>query len=260
MGSEVLKRVGLNKYQSEVLYNLIRLKEAKASEIAKVTDISRVRVYDIFKELYSMGIIKKIEGRPTRYVALSPEKTFEKILLWKKQNFDEEKNRILESKKIITKELEDIFKRKDKEKPKNILELISLGKVSEIETKKIIQESKKNVKIMSEALEYIDSIEGALNKTNSKIQVILQTEDNIDISARKSQKKAVKKLKQIGAEIRYFERMPLRGCIVDNEKAILNIKDKKATNLLRDCILTNHSSFVEAMNLYFDNIWEKSHR
>ncbi len=57
-------------------------------------------------------------------------------------------------------------------------------------------------------------------------------------------------------EISYTDKMPLRGTITDKE-AVLNVREKETSNLLRDCIYTNHESFIEAMNIYFNNLWRK---
>ena len=247
-------KMGLNKFQAKILYNLIKLKEAKASDLTKITDISRVRVYDILKELYSMGIIKKIEGRPSKYIAYSPKDTLEKIIEYKKQSFEKQKENILKNKKKITKELEKIYNKKQKESPQNILELISLGEISEKETKNILKKAKKEIKIMSESLEYIDSIYKVLKKSKAKVKVLLKK----DPKSKKTQAESIEKLNKINAKIKFFETMPLRGTIIDKRQAIINIRDEKSSNLLRDCIHTNHNSFLEALNLYFNNIWDKS--
>ncbi len=259
MGYEDLKILGLNRQQSQVLYQLIRLGEAKASSLAKSCEIDRVRVYDILEELYSMGFIRKIKSRPTKYVSLEPKKIFDNALDYNKRFFEKKKEELAKNKRKVEEELSHVFNRSDKKKPKNILELLSIGDVSENETRKLIEDSKKTVRIMTEALQYVGSLEEALKKTNSDIMVIFQNR-GLSSRAKKSQKIAVEKLKKAGAQIRYYEKMPLRGCISDDKKAIINIQDKKSSNLLRDCIFTNHKAFVEAMNIYFDNMWEKSSR
>lgn len=246
-------KIGLNKFQSKILYNLIKLKEAKASELAKIANISRVRVYDILKELYSMGLIKKIEGRPSKYIAYSPEQTLEKLIEWEKEKFQKQKENILKNKEKITNELEKIYNEKDKERPQNILELISLGKISEKETKSILKQAENEIKIMSESLEYIDSILKVLKNTNAKIKVLLKKNPK----SKETQRKAIKKLNKINAQIKFFKTIPLRGTIIDEKEAIINIRDEKSSNLLRDCIHTNHKSFLEALNLYFNNLWDK---
>lgn len=251
MDFKELTDLGLNKYQAEVLFSLLKLKEAKASEIAKSTSIDRVRVYDILDELYSMGLIHKLESRPTIFLSLPPSEIFQKALQWNKSQFQERKEKILEKQKNLQKELSQLYESSDKEKPSNILELISLGDVSEKETKKIISQSKKTIKIMTEVFEYIDSIEDILSKSKSKILVLLKSKP----SSPELQSKAVKKLKSLGAQIRYTDSLPLRGTIIDNKKAILNVRDVRSSNLLRDCIYTNHQSFLEAANIYFDNLW-----
>jgi len=255
MSWQQLSELGLNDNQSKVLYNLMLLNEGKASEIAEAAGISRVRVYDILKELYSMGLIRKIEARPTRYKALAPEKTIDKYLKWKEERYQQEKRQLQSLKGSLTETLQAAFQRKEEERPDNLLELLPLGDVSERETKDIIKEGKE-IKIISESLSYIDAIKDVLDRKNVRVQVILKRKQLLDNRGQKAHDKAVKILEDIGAAIKQAEELPLRGTITDQE-AVLNVKDKQSSNLLRDCIYTNHDSFVQAMNLYFNQQWQQ---
>lgn len=256
MSWEVLKDIGLNEKEAKVLHSLLRLQEAKASEIAKASGISRVRVYDILKDLYSRGIIRKKKGRPTKYIALTPEETVDKFLNWKKEKYEEEKQKILDNKEKVQEELKKEQQRDEEERPKHILEFLSLGDVSEEETRNVIKNSEDEVKIMSESLEWIDSIKEELEKSNSDIRVLLQKEEKIDERAKKAQEKALEVLEKTDADIKFIDEMPLRGCI-SNKEAVINVKEKQSSNLLRDCIYTNHASFVRALNIYFKGLWKK---
>ena len=255
MSWEVFSNIGLKEKQAKVLHSLLRLEEAKASEIAKASGISRTRVYDILKDLYSRGLIRKKKGRPTKYISLSPEETIQKFLNWKKEKYEEEKEQVLKKKDRIIKEIEKDQNRDEEERPKHLLEFLSLGDVSEQETRNVIANSENEVKIMSEALQWIDSIHEELERTDSEIKVLLKKEEKMDQRARESQEEALKILKQMNAEIVFVDEIPLRGCI-SNKEAVINVKEKQSSNLLRDCIYTNHDSFVQALNIYFDGLWE----
>ncbi|MFP4116374.1 MAG: TrmB family transcriptional regulator [Candidatus Aenigmatarchaeota archaeon] len=255
MSWESLAEIGLQEKEAKTLHALLRLEEAKASEIAKASGISRVRTYDILKDLYSKGLIRKKEGRPTKYIALSPEETIQKFLNWKEEKYKEEKEKIMEKKEEVEKDLKESKEIDEEKRPKHILEFLSLGDVSEQETRNVIKNSEDEVKIMSESLEWIDSIQDELEKTDSEIKVLMQKKENIDQRAKKAQKKAVKILEDLDTEVVFTDEMPLRGCM-SNKEAVINVKEKESSNLLRDCIYTNHQSFVRALNIYFDGLWE----
>jgi len=66
----LLRRIGLNQYESRVYFSLLKAGPTSASEIGSVAEIPRPRTYDVLDKLEKKGFISVQPGRPTRFKAV----------------------------------------------------------------------------------------------------------------------------------------------------------------------------------------------
>lgn len=66
----VLRRLGLNQYESKTYLALISSSASTATELSDVANIPRPRVYDVLAKLEKKGFIVTQPGRPARYAAI----------------------------------------------------------------------------------------------------------------------------------------------------------------------------------------------
>lgn len=66
----LLRRIGLNQYESRVYFSLLKAGPTSASEIGNVAEIPRPRTYDVLDKLEKKGFISVQPGRPTRFKAV----------------------------------------------------------------------------------------------------------------------------------------------------------------------------------------------
>jgi sugar-specific transcriptional regulator TrmB len=119
---KVLTDLGLTKYEAMVYRSLIKLGEAKAIEIAQTSGVPREKTYQVLRELEDKGIVKRIEGKPRRWVALPPKSIFEDIIVEKKK----EVNKMEE----IIKEMQSLYEagfKKIERKDLNVWEIGESG-------------------------------------------------------------------------------------------------------------------------------------
>lgn len=86
----LLKRIGLNEYESRVYSSLSELNELTASEISRKSDIPRARVYDVLMSLERKGFVMISVGRPVSFKAISPEKALINFEAQKRELFEKE--------------------------------------------------------------------------------------------------------------------------------------------------------------------------
>ncbi len=74
-----LKKIGLTGYEAKAYAALVGLGEATARDIHEASEVPRTRIYDILRDLTDKGFVEFIEGSPTYYRAVEPEKVMERI-------------------------------------------------------------------------------------------------------------------------------------------------------------------------------------
>lgn len=115
---KVLTDLGLTKYEAMVYRSLIKLGEAKALEIAQTSGVPREKTYQVLRELENKGIVKRIDGKPRRWVALPPNAIFEEVIT-------EKKKAVVKMEKIV-KEMQKLYEagsRRSERKDLNVWEI-----------------------------------------------------------------------------------------------------------------------------------------
>lgn len=87
---DLLRRVGLNQYESKVYFSLLHGGPTSASEIGGLADIPRPRTYDVLDKLEKKGLIRVQPGRPTRFQAADLREAFEFLKNRKKEQCEKE--------------------------------------------------------------------------------------------------------------------------------------------------------------------------
>lgn len=76
---DILEQLGLTEYEAKCFIGLTQVSSASASELSKLTDVPRSRVYDIADRLSQRGLIEVQQGDTTRYRAISIESAINKL-------------------------------------------------------------------------------------------------------------------------------------------------------------------------------------
>ena len=92
---ELVKKLGLNEYESKAYISLLGVESATASQVSKISLIPRARVYDVLTTLEKRGFIEKKLSKPIAYSALSPGQVAKNIGSHKKNLFEQEVQEIL---------------------------------------------------------------------------------------------------------------------------------------------------------------------
>lgn len=83
---QMMQSLDLTKYEAELYVALIQMKEGTASEISRIAQIPRARIYDVAQKLVSKGLIEIVNSRPLRYHALSVDLTLNKVMRRQERN------------------------------------------------------------------------------------------------------------------------------------------------------------------------------
>jgi|GEM_PF-2457533 len=70
---DLLRKLGLNKYESEAYIALIKLGSASAFQISKVSSVPFGRIYDSLNVLEMKGLVEVVPSKPKKYKVVNPK-------------------------------------------------------------------------------------------------------------------------------------------------------------------------------------------
>ncbi len=236
-----LEDLGLTKNEARVYYALVRLGEAKASEIAKNSGVAREKTYRILRGLTSKGMARLVGGKPQKWRAEEPAKIFMQLL--------EEKRRRVEKEEWAIQVLEKIFESAMLKKQKREIVVWEVGERDTVDLlKELIENSRENIFLLLSPIhldrftmgEFKDSIKKA-NKKESKIKLISwMVEDNIFLHAKLD----------YYTDLMISETKPLTRSyiIVDEKEGIILDKDGVGIHISNERVASTVASLLKCMS------------
>jgi sugar-specific transcriptional regulator TrmB len=146
-----------------------------------------------------------------------------------------------------------------------LLRIVSVGEVSLDETRKLYDEAKKEIQILSKAMEYFPEVADNLREAVMRgvsLKIILMKPSMLGSEDREKQAKMLGKINEAlasGVEIRFTDEIPIRGCIVDPKaggKALFLVEDPGVPFFLREAAITSHQSVVRGLALMYNLLWK----
>lgn len=86
----LLRRLGLNQYESRLYLALLGSGSSTASDLSGVANIPRPRTYDVLDKLEKYGFVTVQPGRPTKFNAVGIEEAFDNLKKRKASEFEKE--------------------------------------------------------------------------------------------------------------------------------------------------------------------------
>ncbi|MFC2174563.1 TrmB family transcriptional regulator [archaeon] len=103
----VLRRLGLNQYESKTYLALMSTQASTATELSDVASIPRPRVYDVLAKLEKRGFVMSQPGRPARYSAVPVSVAVGALKRDKKRELDKELSELDKLETQLGKHLDD---------------------------------------------------------------------------------------------------------------------------------------------------------
>ncbi|HPS90803.1 MAG TPA: TrmB family transcriptional regulator [Methanothrix sp.] len=76
---EGLRKLGLTDYEARAYATLVGMGEATAREVHEMSAVPRTRIYDILRELEGKGFVEFVDGSPTYYRAVEPDRVMKRL-------------------------------------------------------------------------------------------------------------------------------------------------------------------------------------
>lgn len=255
-----LQEIGLSKREAEVYLALLQKKEFTAPEIARITTITRTKVYEILQNLIRKGLCTENHKDAIKvYKGVEPKIAIKNILeIYKNE---------LENKKRIAKNFEDTLASIYKESltnydPLDYIEVVKdKGQIKE-RWLKLQASTKKELLIFTKApytglLE--DNIEDQNEITLKKVKVKSIYESR-DIKNKKQKAEFIQIIESYiatGEEARIIKDLPMKLVISDESITMFALNDPVSLKASITTMIVNHPSFAIALKNVFNSYWEK---
>jgi sugar-specific transcriptional regulator TrmB len=247
----LLKRVGLNQYESSIYSALLASGTSTAGELSSVANVPRSRVYDVLTDLEKKGFAIIQMGRPVKYMATPPENIVDNI----KSNFEKEyKKKLEEFNRMESRLLKGLGSLKPKGKnisdDANTIGVIK-GKANLYgHLKQLINSSEKNIIKVTDAdglIHFEKHCRSPLEKArkrgvNAKILADISSIDDLD--------KDAQRLKD-SAELRKMSAKGGRFFVIDGKEAVLVTSPQDIGVWIRN------PSLAGCLENLFNSAWEK---
>jgi sugar-specific transcriptional regulator TrmB len=86
----VLRRLGLNQYESKTYLALLGVDSSSATQLSDMAGIPRPRVYDVLAKLEKKGFVVVNPGRPTKYSGIAVQTAIEALKKQKEEEHEKE--------------------------------------------------------------------------------------------------------------------------------------------------------------------------
>lgn len=257
-----LQKLGLNNYQAKALATLFSVDSCKATDLSRLSEVPKAKIYNVLDELCELRLVKKIQTKPAKFKAFPPREAFENLKRIELEKVTEKFSKI-EGKKLDM--ISSLYGRTKKNVEQDFLEVIKIGKTLEFETKQLIKNTKKEIKIISKVLEYFPSIKKELTQAinnNIQIKVLLLNRKFLTEESKKVQDSVINELDKLGICHKFSQSaLPIRFNIIDpspnndSGQGIIVVEEKNLPNTARYAILTKNGSFISGLNQFFNFLW-----
>ncbi len=237
---DLLRKLGLNKYESEAYITLIKIGSTSAFNLSKESRVPFGRIYDSLNTLIMKGLVEMTPSKPKKYQAIEPEIALNGLV-------DEQFNNLLK----IRSEIDEAIKKINKQEK---TEVVSITTGKQNFAKRVIEHFNYNKEYWatSDGLqleEWYPSIKRQFSIKNkeAKNRFIL-------INKSKTKPERIKKIKKAGVNIKDYPLENIRILVSDEELVTISIQEPKREWVN---IHIKNKSLGKAMTKLLKTAWEK---
>ena len=242
---ELLREIGLNKYESKVYFALIEEGLSTAKNISDITGIPYGKVYETVSGLSLKGFVFILPNKPMKCKAISPTEAVKKFKIKQNEIF-------MKVEKEIIKEMEPMFiDSKQFEDPRGTVTIINGRTNLQRYLDVLFSNAKENIKIicsentLSRLILHKEKLEKA-NSKGVKINILSSLDNGIKEEAKTLSFCGIRRIKNPGCN--YYS-IDSKNCViveaVPDDQSIIYGRDK--------AMIFNSQPFTKFINHFFDN-------
>ena len=254
--SELLE-IGLTEYEAKVYSVLLKQNVASATEITKIGNVPRGRIYDILNLLIEKGFCITVPGTIKKFKAVNPEIAINNMI---------ELQKIKERKmKETAVKLQEVYNnQEDTSSPLDYISVLT-SKPSMINifhelgnnAKEIVRTFNKGPYAVKLELESIKKDSAPIEESLSK-GTVSKALYEIEKNNKDQFIESLQYYSDLGEEIRICDRLPMKMLISDNSAVMISLRNNSNSKFKLTSMIVEHSDLTDALIELFDIYWEKA--
>lgn len=256
-----LQSLGISGREAEAYMALLQKHEMTAPEVAKLTTVSRTKIYEILQNLVKKGLCsEKFRNGLKVFSCIEPSIALQNIL----HSDERELSRKRKLAENFKEQLMELYAKKvTMNDPLDFIEVISdIGQLRERWIK--IQESTKKELIGFTKPPYVISFEDTLEIQESPAANKVILRGIYEFSHVKSEEekelliKGVESYEKLGEEVRVINELPMKLVISDEMVSMFVLENRVSLNMGLTAMIVTHPDFAKMMKFVFTTYWDLS--
>ncbi len=253
-----LSILGLTEYEIRVYNELIKLNKIGATNLARISKVSRGRIYDVLENLIRKGFCKVLPGARKNYKAVAPEIAIGNHLT-EIQTEMQQKEKIIEETSISLQKIFDAVNKDDS--PDDHVQILTSQSAINERVRQLEYECKNVLRVFVKAPIIMDNSKKDSNdrmknqkKKNLKIKQIYEYKEN----GYKAFANSVIKAREKGADfdVRVAMKLPLKLVIFDDNHALFTLNKENNSIKNYSMMSVSNTYLTKAMAELFEFYWE----
>ncbi len=247
---ELLRSLGLSRYETEVYDALVRVEKAKVQDLARMVTVPRPQIYVALGKLMNKGMCNETRGKVSYYSAVAPGVAFQDVL--RKQE------EALQARTEGVKKLAEVFVRSEKEDvPNDFVQVLKgrqikefMDRMAQDATDEVLTFFKSAQEKSEKSLEGAVKLEASILNRGVRVRCLYEKEGimNREIVP------VLKKLLGYGEKGRVVSSVPMNMSTFDNRAVLFTLTSVKNDVTV---FVFNHPALVATMRASFEFLWQK---
>jgi sugar-specific transcriptional regulator TrmB len=264
-----LQQIGLTKRESEIYLALLQKKQFTATELEKLTTITRTKIYEILQNMIRKGVCtESVKNGQKIYKGIEPQIAFQNLINNYKIEIEQKKETEIIQKeqaaKSLQKELTELHRTGvNKNEPLDYVE--TLTNINQIWERwlKIQKDTKKELLMFAKA-PYASSFEDNLKDERAIIKKGVDFKCIYEYGCFNSENETgefllnLEEYVKIGENVRLVRELPMKLAISDETVTMLGLNDRLSLKPSITTLIVDHPSFSNSLKTVFENYWSNS--
>ncbi len=264
-----LQQIGLTLREAEVYMALLQKKDFTAPELAKITTITRTKIYDILQGLVRKGVCNESYRNGLKvFKGIKPEVALQNVIIHFEDEMELKKKTAVDIMKDVAvsvqKELASIHMKNQNDKgPMDYIEVLTdLGHIRQ-RWFNIQKNTKREILAFSKPPytlpKITDNKENEKEMADKKIQLrgIYEYGHSRNKEEFNYIAEVAEEYQKIGEKVKIVEELPMKLLISDETITMLGLNDRVSLEPSITTIIVDHPSFAKAQKAVFEAYWEK---